>query len=62
MDKYRKQQRKRELAKNKARRAEARASAAQRKDLSELEEEREERIANIEEAELPLQQAREVKL
>ena len=41
MDKYRKQQRKRELAKNKARRAEARASAAQRKDLSELEEERE---------------------
>lgn len=41
MDKYRKQQRKRELAKNKARRAEARSSAAQRKDVSELEEERE---------------------
>ena len=41
MDKYRKQQRKREIEKNKERRKEARAVAAQSKDLSELQAERE---------------------
>lgn len=41
MDKYRKQQRKREIEKNKERRKEARAVAAQTKDLSELQAERE---------------------